>query len=98
MAAVVTPISAERAKYLLQLWDLHVATEFTEKSADAAVATMVAHSTVNHVPTMTGGSGTEGLRQFYAKHFIPKMPAGRQEIRPCSCQPVMRYVRACHGL
>eukprot|EP00878_Enallax_costatus_P002461 GHUV01002640.1.p1 GENE.GHUV01002640.1~~GHUV01002640.1.p1 ORF type:complete len:196 (+),score=39.18 GHUV01002640.1:194-781(+) len=68
-------ITAERANKLLALWDEHIATEFTDKSADAAVATMVPHSTVNHVPTCTGGAGREGLRTFYAKHFIPKMPA-----------------------
>jgi len=68
-------MSKDRAAALLALWDEHIATEFTEKSADAAVATMVPNSTVNHVPTMTGGQGTEGLRAFYAKHFIPKMPA-----------------------
>ena len=56
------------------LWDNHVATEFSEKSADAAVATMVPNATVNHVPTMTGGVGTEALRTFYAENFIPKMP------------------------
>eukprot|EP00775_Hariotina_reticulata_P007068 gene7068-7281_t len=27
---------------------------------------------------MTGGSGMEGLRHFYAKHFIPKMPTDVQ--------------------
>lgn len=37
-----------------------MATEFTEKSADAAVATMIPSSTVNHMPTMTGGKGTAG--------------------------------------
>ncbi|KAL4450665.1 hypothetical protein ABPG77_001021 [Micractinium sp. CCAP 211/92] len=56
------------------LWEQHIATEFTEKSAAAAVATMVPSSTVNHVPVMTGGVGTQALEQFYAEHFIPKMP------------------------
>ncbi len=32
-------------------------------------------ATVNHIPTMTGGSGTEALLAFYARHFIPCMPA-----------------------
>lgn len=50
----IMAMSKERAAALLALWDEHIATEFTEKSADAAVATMVPHSTVNHVPTMTG--------------------------------------------
>ncbi|KAI8464343.1 MAG: hypothetical protein J3K34DRAFT_440869 [Monoraphidium minutum] len=56
------------------LWEAHIATEFTEKSADAAVATMVETATVNHVPTLMGGEGREDLRRFYATHFIPKMP------------------------
>ncbi|KAL4433688.1 hypothetical protein ABPG75_000129 [Micractinium tetrahymenae] len=56
------------------LWEEHIATEFTEKSAAAAVATMVPSSTVNHVPVMTGGVGTKALEEFYAQHFIPKMP------------------------
>jgi len=66
---------------LAALWQAHIDTEFTEKSADAAVATMVDHATVNHVPTLMGGEGREALRQFYAKHFIPKMP-GDVEITP----------------
>ncbi|KIZ05112.1 carboxymethylene butenolidase [Monoraphidium neglectum] len=56
------------------LWQAHIDTEFTEKSADAAVATMVEHATVNHIPTLMGGAGRELLREFYARHFIPKMP------------------------
>lgn len=56
------------------LWQAHIDTEFTEKSADSAVGTMVGHATVNHVPTLMGGEGRENLRKFYANHFIPKMP------------------------
>lgn len=63
------------AATLQALWEEHVDTEFTTKSADAAVATMIPTASVNHVPVMTGGQGTEGLRHFYANHFIPKMPA-----------------------
>ena len=29
---------------------------------------------VNHIPVLTGGSGKPELHQFYATHFIPKMP------------------------
>jgi carboxymethylenebutenolidase len=35
---------------------------------------MVEDAYVNHVPVMTGGMGHAELRQFYAMHFIPKMP------------------------
>ena len=35
---------------------------------------MVDDAYVNHVPVLTGGSGKPALREFYASHFIPKMP------------------------
>src|SRR5438477_4385396 len=38
---------------------------------------------VNHVPVMTGGVGHAELRQFYATHFIPKMPPD-MEMTPLS--------------
>lgn len=59
---------------LVKMWEKHMDTEFVEKSADAAVATMTPNASVIHVPVMTGGVGTEPVRQFYATHFIPKMP------------------------
>ncbi|GAB4818301.1 hypothetical protein N2152v2_005347 [Parachlorella kessleri] len=64
----------ERTEDLAALWENHVDTEFVEKDADEAVATMVPDAAVNHMPTMTGGQGMENLRSFYATHFIPKMP------------------------
>jgi len=38
---------------------------------------------VNHVPVLTGGVGKAQLGEFYAKHFIPNMPADT-EIVPIS--------------
>jgi carboxymethylenebutenolidase len=35
---------------------------------------MVPDAYVNHIPVLTGGVGIESLREFYSKHFIPKMP------------------------
>src|SRR5262249_2543538 len=29
---------------------------------------------VHHVPTITGGNGTEGVREFYGSHFIGQWP------------------------
>jgi carboxymethylenebutenolidase len=60
---------------LSDLWDEHVRDEFVLRDADAALATMVDDAYVNHVPVMTGGFGKEELSEFYAYHFIPKMPA-----------------------
>jgi carboxymethylenebutenolidase len=59
---------------LARLWEEHIRHEFDTKSTDDTIATMVEDAYVNHVPVMTGGSGHAELRQFYATHFIPKMP------------------------
>jgi carboxymethylenebutenolidase len=53
------------------------------KDANAALDTMTPDAYVNHVPVLTGGNGKEELREFYAEHFIPKMPADT-EIIPIS--------------
>lgn len=59
---------------LIELWEEHVADEFTLKDAQAAIDTMVEDAYVNHVPTMAGGSGRKDLLAFYSKDFIPVMP------------------------
>ena len=68
---------------LNDLWDAHVRSEFATKDARAALDTMTPDAYVNHVPVLTGGVGKEQLGEFYAKHFIPQMPAGT-EIIPIS--------------
>jgi carboxymethylenebutenolidase len=68
---------------LSDLWDEHVRDEFALKDANAALDTMTPDAYVNHVPVLTGGVGRQELREFYADHFIPKMPA-ETEIVPIS--------------
>jgi carboxymethylenebutenolidase len=68
---------------LSDLWDEHVRDEFALKDANAAIDTMTPDAYVNHVPVLTGGVGRKELREFYAEHFIPKMPADT-EIIPIS--------------
>ena len=77
-----TPISvlSPEQKAMSDLWDKHVRDEFAIKDANAALDTMLPDAYVNHVPVMTGGVGREELREFYAKHFIPKMPTDTQII------------------
>ena len=65
-------MNAERSAFLLKLWERHIETEFSEKSAVAAVDTMVPHATVNHVPTMTGALG---LQLMFAWSIEPGDPA-----------------------
>jgi len=59
---------------LERLWEEHIRHEFSTRSTDDTLKTMVEDAYVDHVPVLTGGSGHVELRQFYATHFIPKMP------------------------
>jgi carboxymethylenebutenolidase len=59
---------------LSELWEEHLGHEFTTHDTEATLKTMVPDAYVNHIPVLTGGVGHEQLREFYSKHFIPKMP------------------------
>src|SRR5437763_17189660 len=59
---------------LARLWEEHMRYEFETCDADDTIATMVEDAYVNHIPVMTGGTGKPELREFYATHFIPRMP------------------------
>jgi len=59
---------------LERLWEDHIRYEFETKSPDDTIATMVEDAYVNHIPVMTGGRGQASLYEFYATHFIPRMP------------------------
>ena len=59
---------------LSTLWEEHTAHEFATRDTEATLATMVEDAYVNHIPTLTGGHGKAGLREFYSKDFIPCMP------------------------
>lgn len=56
------------------LWDQHLDFEFFTRDAGKTMTTMVAEPYVNHVPTMTGGTGAALLHRFYTHHFIGQMP------------------------
>lgn len=59
------------------LWDEHLRLEFDAKDAGATMATMVPEPYVNHIPTMTGGTGFGLLARFYQYHFIDHNPDQR---------------------
>jgi carboxymethylenebutenolidase len=59
---------------LNDLWEEHLRDEFTTQDTSATLETMVPDAYVNHIPVLTGGVGHEQLREFYSRHFIPKMP------------------------
>jgi carboxymethylenebutenolidase len=60
---------------MIAKWDEHISFEFSSRDVSSTIDTMVEDAYVNHVPVMTGGYGHEALRRFYAKDFIPLMPA-----------------------
>lgn len=63
-----------RQRALRDTWEAHMKGEFADKDVDETMSTMVEPAHVNHVPTMTGGTGFPAIRAFYGAHFIPKMP------------------------
>jgi len=68
---------------LNDLWEEHLRHEFATQDTKATLETMVPDAYVNHIPVLTGGVGHEQLREFYSRHFIPKMPSDT-EIVPIS--------------
>ena len=63
-----------RQRALRDTWEAHMKGEFADKDVDETMRTMVEPAHVNHVPTMTGGTGFPAIRAFYGAHFIPRMP------------------------
>ncbi len=59
---------------LAALWEDHLKYEFDTRNTQDTLGTMVGEPYVNHIPTMTGGTGFAELGRFYANHFIPQMP------------------------
>ncbi len=59
---------------MVAAWERHVTAEFAEKDIDSTMPTMTAQPFVNHVPVMTGGTGYENVRSFYARYFLPGHP------------------------
>jgi carboxymethylenebutenolidase len=59
---------------LAAMFDAHVKAEFRDLDLEATMSTMTDDPYVHHVPTITGGNGTAGVRDFYGHHFIGQWP------------------------
>jgi carboxymethylenebutenolidase len=68
------PALGRDQQFLSGLWDEHVRDEFVTRDTAATLDTMVPNAYVNHIPVLTGGVGHDQLREFYSRHFIPRMP------------------------
>ncbi|KAH8703038.1 hypothetical protein BGW36DRAFT_422619 [Talaromyces proteolyticus] len=52
------------------IWDEHTDYEFSNRSVEHTMSTMVQEPYVNHVPSLTGGIGRVALSHFYRHNFI----------------------------
>jgi carboxymethylenebutenolidase len=57
------------------VFDAHVSAEFVTRDVDATMATMTENPHLTHVPVLTGGTGREEVRAFYARYFVGHWPA-----------------------
>lgn len=59
---------------MLAAWQQHTYAEFVLKDADAALATMTENPYVFLVSSGTARVGRAAVHEFYANHFLPKIP------------------------
>jgi carboxymethylenebutenolidase len=71
---MITKEKTTNEETLASVWQQHVAAEFGAHSADQALETMTENPYVLHVPLMVGGRGREGVRDYYAHHFVSQFP------------------------
>lgn len=64
-------MTSDKQQQMAALFEQHVGAE-VEGDLDTTMATMSDDPHVNHVPTMAGGVGLEGVRAFYRDHLIGK--------------------------
>src|SRR3989338_4891602 len=64
-----------KKKYDLgKVFDQHVRHEFEDKDVKATMNTMTDDPYVHNVQTLTGGTGYDGVYNFYTNYFVGKMP------------------------
>lgn len=56
---------------MIDLFQMHVNAELAG-DLETTMATMTGSPLLNHVPTMAGGVGREGVRNFYRDHLVGK--------------------------
>ncbi|CAO1619882.1 unnamed protein product [Sympodiomycopsis kandeliae] len=59
---------------LENLWENHTYYEFAERDSSKTMSTMVSHPYVNHIASLTGGSGYDDLSHFYKHNFVTRSP------------------------
>jgi carboxymethylenebutenolidase len=62
---------SDRQQQMVALFEKHVGAELAG-DLDTTMATMSDTPHLNHVPTMAGGVGQKGVREFYRDHLVGK--------------------------
>jgi len=62
---------SEKQQRMVALFEKHVGAEMAG-DLDTTMATMSDEPHLNHVPTMAGGVGRDGVRAFYRDHLVGK--------------------------
>ena len=62
---------SEKQRQMVALFEKHVGAELAG-DLDTTMATMSDTPHLNHVPTMAGGVGRDGVRAFYRDHLVGK--------------------------
>ena len=60
---------SEKQKQMVALFEQHVGAEMAG-DLDTTMATMCDTPHLNHVPTMAGGVGRDGVHTFYRDHLV----------------------------
>jgi carboxymethylenebutenolidase len=66
----MTGLSKEQ-QAMIALFEQHVDAEL-KGDLDTTMATMTSDPHLDHVPTMAGGAGRDGVRAFYREHLVGK--------------------------
>jgi carboxymethylenebutenolidase len=74
LAKIFEKTSTHQFMKNVDIWAAHMQAEFNTLDLDEVLRTMTSTPYVNHVPTMTGGSGRSEVRDFYRDHFIGQWP------------------------
>jgi carboxymethylenebutenolidase len=74
---------SEQQQKMVDLFQSHVGAEL-DGDLDTTMATMSAEPHLNHVPTMAGGVGRDGVRAFYRDHLVGKFFPPDVQIRNVS--------------
>src|SRR5579885_877765 len=73
------PLTATQ-QAMVDLWEEHLKGEFTTRSSQDTLATMIEQAEVTHIPVLTGGVGKAQLQEFYGHSFIPQMPPDTENL------------------